>query len=522
MKNRQIINIINFIRGVEPRREMDLCEPVREQIKLIDQNGLKGTFLLQYDALIDPKFVSMLKELDQDRYEIGVWFEVVEPLTKKAGIEWTGRFPWDWHAHCGFSVGYTKPEREKLISILFEDFKSIMGYYPRVFGSWAFDAHTLRYIDEHYEIDAACNCRDQWGTDGYNMWGGYYGQGYYPSKNNMICPAATEQNQISFPVFRMLGSDMIQQYDLGLDVNVGVGVQKVSTLEPYYTNKERGGGGIPAWVDWYFNENYSGNCLSFGYAQAGQENSFGWDGMKDGLEYQFAKIAEWQKDGRLESTTLGETGRAYRAAYRTTPASALVASKDWKGNERPTVWYCSKYYRINLYAENKRLWIRDLHLFREDYVERYETETAKGNLLTFDNLPVADGVRFSGEGIRAGLYPMTGETWGLPYESFAWRELEEPNACTVTLTGTPHGTVVFTLREAEITVECEKGELVLVPKYASVAKNLVTHTAADPASGRLTLRYNNFDYGLTVTEGKLFEDLHVETQNRVLNVKTNL
>ena len=35
MSKRQIVNIINFIRGVEPRMDMDLITPVREQIRLI-------------------------------------------------------------------------------------------------------------------------------------------------------------------------------------------------------------------------------------------------------------------------------------------------------------------------------------------------------------------------------------------------------------------------------------------------------------------------------------------------------
>ena len=102
MKNKQIINIINFIRGVEPREPVDLTEPVLEQIKLMKKYNLKGTFLLQYDAFILPEYSELMKSLDSEQFEIGVWHEVVEPMVKKAGIEWKGRFPWDWHAHCGF------------------------------------------------------------------------------------------------------------------------------------------------------------------------------------------------------------------------------------------------------------------------------------------------------------------------------------------------------------------------------------------------------------------------------------
>lgn len=92
---RQIVNIINFIRAVEPRVETDLVTPVLKQIELLKAYGFKGTFLLQYDALIEPVYQDILKELDSEQFELGIWLEIVEPLTKKAGIKWTGRFPWD-------------------------------------------------------------------------------------------------------------------------------------------------------------------------------------------------------------------------------------------------------------------------------------------------------------------------------------------------------------------------------------------------------------------------------------------
>ena len=100
--NRQIVNIVNFIRDIEPRVPMDLELTVRKDIELMKQHNLRGTFLLQYDALIDPVYINMLKSLDPQQFEIGVWFEVVQPLVEKVGLTWRGRFPWDWHVHCGF------------------------------------------------------------------------------------------------------------------------------------------------------------------------------------------------------------------------------------------------------------------------------------------------------------------------------------------------------------------------------------------------------------------------------------
>jgi hypothetical protein len=43
-------------------------------------------------------------------------------------------------------------------------------------------------------------------------------------------PAQNAENQIPVPIFRMLGSDPIHQYDNGL----GTGWQRVVSLEPVY------------------------------------------------------------------------------------------------------------------------------------------------------------------------------------------------------------------------------------------------------------------------------------------------
>ena len=113
----RIVNIINFIRQCEPRidwiTEEVLYDTVVEQIKTMKKHQLKGTFLLQYDALIDARYQKLLKELPAEMYEIGAWWEIPQPLVENSGYKWRGRFPWDWHADVGFATGYSPKEREK-------------------------------------------------------------------------------------------------------------------------------------------------------------------------------------------------------------------------------------------------------------------------------------------------------------------------------------------------------------------------------------------------------------------------
>ncbi len=404
-----IINIVNFIRGAEPRhRSLDLVEPVREQIRLMKECDLPGTFLIQYDAMLREDMVSLLRELPADQFEIGIWFEMNQPHVEAAGLAWRGRegFEWDWHAHCGFSVGYTKEEREKLIDVIFAKFEETFGFCAKSVGSWMIDAHSLRYMSEKYGIEASCNCKDQWGTDGYTIWGGYWNQGYYPSKYNVLCPAQSRDAQIDVPVFRMLGSDPVTQYDLGLSVDGGgADWQQVATLEPVYDpscgNKA---GGCPEWVDWFMRQNFCGGSLAFAYAQAGQENSFGWKRMKGGLEYQFPLFAAWRKEKGLRVEKLCDTGRWYRQTFAQTPATAVCAEEPFGERMAQSVWYNCKNYRINLYRDAQGVRVRDLVLFDEAYEERYMNAVCTTDYLVYDNLSLIDGNRMSGNGILAGGY----------------------------------------------------------------------------------------------------------------------
>lgn len=402
----QIVNVINFIRAVEPRdHALNLLEPVARQIELLKKYKLPASFLIQYDALMQDRFVSLLKSELNESYEIGGWLEIVQPLVEKAGLQWRGRpgYSWDWHADVTFTIGYTPEEREKLVDIFMADFKKAFGYYPESVGSWIIDAHTLKYLADKYNIVASCNCRDQWGTDGYTLWGGYYNQAYYPSSKNVLAPAQNRENQIPVPVFRMLGSDPIYQYDAGLEKEGGLcpsEVQPVVTLEPVYPK----GGGSPEWVDWYFKENFNGLCLSFGYTQVGQENSFGWEAMRKGLTYQIALLGEKTAANELRVETLRDSGKWFKSNYTVTPASAISALSDWKNQNRKSVWYCSRFFRVNFFWETEGFMIRDLFLFDESYSERYLMNPCTTHDMIYNNLPIMDGNRWSRGKRRAGIY----------------------------------------------------------------------------------------------------------------------
>lgn len=452
----RIINIINFIRQTDYRIENSdslLYQTVEEQLKLINRYNLPATFLLQYDALIKPEYQQLLKSQLNQQSEIGGWFEITQPQVEDAGLEWRGEHSWVSHANIAFSTGYTKDEREKLVDVYMEKFKEIFGEYPKSMGSWYIDAHTLNYMYEKYGIIASCNCKDQIGTDGYTLWGGYWNQAYYPSKLNGYMPAQNQEQQIPVPVFRMLGSDPIYQYDDGL----GNDRQGVISLEPVYTQA----GKNRAWVHYFFNAIVNQPCLAFNYAQAGQENSFTWDAMKDGLEMQIPIIDSLQRTQKVQVLTLAETGKWFKEKFSTTPATAVTVLNDIRNENNKTVWFNSRYYRANLLWKNQDFSFRDIHLFDERFKSQYVDKPGESSQFFFYTLPMVDGYMWSTPEDRAGMQIVQHNASG---EKKVVRlnppTITEPDTKTlvVTCTDVENHSFKMTFTESDFEISCDTND----------------------------------------------------------------
>ncbi|MDB6110214.1 MAG: hypothetical protein JWR69_1964 [Pedosphaera sp.] len=397
----RIVNIYNFVRNSDyrvPNSEDVLYEATRQEIQLIKPTRLPATWALQYDALINPRYQKLFKEQLESKDEIAAWWEIPQPLAEKAGLKWRGQHEWDSTANVGFSPGYSPAERRKLVDVYMADFKAVFGYYPRTVGSWFIDEVTLGYMARRYGIVASCNCKDQVGTDGYTLWGGYWNQAYYPSRLNAYMPAQTKAGQIDVPIFRMLGSDPIYQHGT---------TPGMWTLEPVYPDA----GGSKDWVAWFMNNLIHQPSLAFAYTQAGQENAFGWEAMRTGLTLQVALLARQAKAGEIQVKTLAEAGQWFRRKFPLTPSTTVVALDDWKHENRKTVWYNSRFYRINFLWEKGAFFIRDLHRFDEKVVSVTHDTALKTTDLAYGTLPVMDGARWSGAD-KSGIWPVLLSTNG--------------------------------------------------------------------------------------------------------------
>ena len=383
-----LVTIMNFVRGVEPRNpNLDLLEPVVNQIALNKQYGFDNTFLLQYDALIDPKFRDLFLAERDEHMELGIWIEVVKPLVEKVGIAWRGRegYAWDWYVNPGFLPSYTYEQKTAIIDEFMEKFRETFGEYPRSVGSWLLDVDSVRYMTEKYHICYFGICREQLAVDAYTLWGGPYNQPYYPSKHNILCPAQTKENRVGASVFRLLGIEPIRGYNekrYAKDPECS----GCATMEPAWKY-----GQVPEYMEWFFKTYFENENMGIAYTQIGQENSFGWPGIKNGLTMQLALVKRYADEGKIRVVKTERAGRLFAEAYRTTPPAALAADTDLIGKKRyKSFWYTCQNYRANVFFDGKSLYFRDIQKFDERYTERYLDEPCLAWDAVYDNLPVAD------------------------------------------------------------------------------------------------------------------------------------
>ncbi|MFV0507301.1 MAG: hypothetical protein ACK5L5_11485 [Bacteroidales bacterium] len=499
----RIINIINFIRQTDYRvqnADSLLFETVCKQIDLLNKYSFPGTFLLQYDALINRKYQDLLKTKLGLESEVGAWWEITQPHVEAAGIKWRGEHSWVSHANIAFTTGYTPQEREKLVDVYMAKFNEVFGQYPKSVGSWFIDAHTLAYMCDKYGITASCNCKDQVGTDGYTLWGGYWNQAYYPSKKNAYMPAQTVQGQIPVPIFRMLGSDPIYQYETG----VGTDGQGVISLEPVYNES----GKDEKWVKYFLESIVNQPSLAFNYAQAGQENSFAWNGMREGLEMQFPILDLLKKENKIRIETLACSGEWFKKQFLVTPATAITTLSDVRSQGNRSVWYNSRYYRASLLWEKEAFCFRDIHLFDERFKSDYLETPGEEGQFKFFTLPMVDRYFWSTPEDKIGLRIVQMKESGKKKNVMLYNPIvTELSKTTLQIESTDEVGNKFTIKLHEDCIEllCKESTAdfnwVLELKVPQERKERLPFGALEGSV--LKANFKNFDYKVSCKKGSL-------------------
>lgn len=490
MNQAVIVNIYNFIRmsHVEPSIFIpDDFETVRNQITLVRQYGFPATYALKYDALMEPRYQELLKTFTGDTDEISAWWEITEPLCRKAGVAFRGvrSEEYDERVNSAYSIGYTPEERRKLVDAYMEDFYRVFGYYPRTIGSWVLDTVTVSHAAEKYGVIGSAICRDQMGTDGFTLWGGFPNGIYYPSRNNENLPANTYEGQLSVPMFRLLGPDPIYNFEQ----DVRAGLQGVYTLEPSWLI-----GRNPEWISWFFGCLTEEDALGAGYAHVGQENNFLWENIKPGMEPQLKKLKELHAEGKIRIETMAASAEWFGRTYRLTPPMTFQASRDWDtDNGLSAQWYACSNYRLGFLGEKGHLRIRDFFLYRQEYPSRYLNAPMDNAKSTFDALPVLFPQIWMDENGTRPFIRLLDEDGKEPCGTICYKALDKLSARAM-LCGEKDKslTACFTLSPDRMVLEGNcRLSFDTLPVFRSCE------------NGKITMEHRGFSYGFEVEKGRI-------------------
>jgi hypothetical protein len=125
--------------------------------------------------------------------------------------------------------------------------------------------------------------------------------------------------------------------------------------------------------------------------------------MKNGLEMQIPILDSLKRANKIRIETLAESGKWFREKFRVTPATAVTSLTDLRNEGRKTVWFNSRFYRVNLLWKEQSFRFRDIHLFDERLESDYLKKAGTSAQCIYTTLPVVDGFLWSTPDTLAGL-----------------------------------------------------------------------------------------------------------------------
>lgn len=198
---------INLVHRAE--NDAALMESVRFQQEECHRLGLKTTLLIGYPAMCNKETAEYVRmEGKRADVELGISLHdiVCDELEQEAGT--------------AERVLYLMrmPARKRVIHKIFTKFQELFGYIPSAVGGYIIDAETLAFIKEEYpQVKAAItNCFEEGvkmfagNCNGWMLFsdGGPWGA-YYPSKENHLVPAASQQDYVGIVGLPHLNRDMV-------------------------------------------------------------------------------------------------------------------------------------------------------------------------------------------------------------------------------------------------------------------------------------------------------------------------
>ena len=338
--------IINQVRGEECCGGGSV-ENLEFQLKTLEEQGLKGFFLLRYDALKNKEMVDLVAEYRQRGVaSLGVLVEVIPGLVDREVYEKNGG---EWYeARKVFSVGYGQSERRRMIDRLMGEFYDQFGFFPKIGGSWMIDGFSLNYMNERYGVEVFEVTREQWGTDTYKLYGGMH----YPYLASKSWPLVPDFINGEVLIVRQTISDPLYNYGDNSDTFT-------SQPNDYLT----GGKDLDyfkALFDQAVIENESG------WAVLGLENSME-EKYQEEFKRQLMYVRELRDEGVISVVSdVGQLGHWEENSVRIYGGKDLI-----KDESAQKVWWVeSGRYRMRVRSNGEEVFIDDVRIY-DDWEDPY-------------------------------------------------------------------------------------------------------------------------------------------------------
>jgi len=372
-----------FVTVVHPIRGSDFwgskpgspLSGVKFQKELVEKESLAATWLLRSDALEDGEIVNFFRQpfFENSRQERGIFLEIMPGLAKAAEVIYPsgGVF---WHdANKIFLSGYRPEERKKLIDTVFAKFREVFGSYPQSVGAWHIDAFSAAYMREKYGVTAVLICADQFGTDGYQIWGGWWGVPFYPSKFNILMPAQTKENKLDVVVFWWAARDPLRGYGGSFEEST------FSVQVNDYVYHSKGIEYFEQLLDTYLKN----PANRFQQLTVGIENDYDFGLYGVGYGQQLVVLKKRETAGEIKTVTMAGFTQWYRQNFKEVSPEHQIGG-----------WVMSPYFRAGSVEKDGQTFLRDLRIYDENWPEANFLTANPWGTLSLSNPYKIDSVRF--------------------------------------------------------------------------------------------------------------------------------
>lgn len=378
--------IINQVRGQECCSPGEI-EHFRLQLSMLKNNNLDATFALRYDILDNPLFISEIEKYKDD-FEWSAFLEITPQLAKDANVPYLGSEDHWYEAQYSYLIGYSQENREKILAQYMEKFSEVFGEYPKASTAWMIDNFSLQLLKKNYGIKIHQITREQMGVDSYTLYGGPAHYPFWPSTNWAMTPFADQENNnfnaemplivrqtITDPVFNYgddTSSFTSQPNDYFLRESAGLGTADISYFEHLYHQAHSQN------EDWTF-------------TLIGLENSMPQHVQEEYLK-QLEIVADWQKDEGNFVLKASDFAKALKEKDNGNYFH-IYHGENEEDNDDQAWWITTQNYRIRVRLNDNELYISDIRLYSQEFVDPYFATEAK-KLGWWINPFLLDGSRY--------------------------------------------------------------------------------------------------------------------------------